>query len=494
MAKKEYNNTEEKIFFNREELFDLIKQAKKRVRVLGAVAFNLPYDEKDRESGKMLKEIWLEKINNGELQVEITCESESSLNYSSLISDDKRISGEGKSYSIGNLMNRKNLPLQKVREYLLGKNCKHIEPTGENPKRDKNGDPIKKKDKKGKETKDFEVNKDEKQYFSLRTSYLPIPVPVINIDDDYYITFALTAFCDLSRFEKITENHSWKDELKKYFNAYFDADLGAKKYSTEITTKDNRTEVLTMYNDDRHVLGQLPRDSFLDTTKVKVVIWGMLFSRDGKVLIHKRGKNAKDNRDMWDKSIGGHVDLEKDTVDTTRAAAREMLEELYKVEAEAQGAHNKTENFIVNEEKPIFLGDWRPEIRFTFPFSEIRKRKDEIFFFRIKYDFSRKPVDSPRVLPDGLGEMPVKCCADVYAFVMPEGFENTMEELKNSKYKLLELDELNDAYKFRKIELGKNGKVATEAFNPTPDLKKIITGELFSEFNSFVDYLKDGIK
>jgi len=448
----------EKIFFNRKELLDLIKQAKSRIRVLGAVAFNLPYDE--------LKEVWFDKINKGKLQVEIICESESSLNYASLISANKRVSGEDRSYNIGNLINIKNAPFQKVRGYLVNNNCKHIEP---------------------------EEDSKEKQYFSLRTSYLPIPIPVINIDDDYYITLALTSFCELNKFEKISESHIWWGEFKKYFYAYFDAPLGAKKYSTEISDKDNRTEVIIMYNDDRHVLGQLPRDSFLDITKVKVVVWGMLFSREGKVLIHRRGNNAKDNRGMWDKSIGGHVDLEKDTVDTTKAAAREMLEELYKVEAEGQGAHTNREIMEINEDKPIFLGDWRPEIRYTFPFSEIRQKKDEIFFFRLKYDFSRKPIDSPRILPDGT-EMPVKCCADVYVFVMQEGFEKTIGELKNSKYKLLELHELNDAYQDKEIEIEENGELIIERFNPTPDLKKIITGELWPELNSFADYLKERLE
>lgn len=444
------------MIFSREELLDLIKEAKTRIRVLGTVAFNLPYDK--------YKEDWLKRINAGNLQVEIICEAESALNYSSLISANRRVSGEKRSYSVGNFMNIKNAPFQKIREHLVNNNCKYIEPTEDSK---------------------------EKQCFSLRTSYLPIPVPVVNIDDDYYIAFALTAFCDLDKFEKISENHHWWDEFKKYFNAYFDEPLGAKKYSTEFSKKDNRMEVIAMYNDDRHILGQLPRDSFLDTTKVKVVVWGMLFSRDGRVLIHKRGKNAKDNRDMWDKSIGGHVDLGKDTVDTTKAAAREMLEELYKVETEEQGDHSKIDKMIVNEDKPIFLGDWRPEIRYTFPFSEIarKSKKDEIFFFRVKYDFSRKPVDSPRILPDGT-EMPVKCCADVYAFVMPEGFEKTIKKLKNSKYKLLELYELNDAYLERKIEKDEE----PNGFRPTPDLKKIITGELWTEFNSFADYLKDGMK
>jgi len=442
-------------FIDRNELLNLIKYAKSRIRVLGAVAFNLPYDDYVSD--------WFEKINAGNIKIEIICDSESSLNYSSLISANKRVSGEDRSYDIGSFMNIMNAPLQKVREYLLHNNCKNIEP----------------EDK-------------ENQCFSLRTSYLPIPVPVINIDKDYYVTFALTAFCNLNKFEKISENHHWYEEFNKYFNVYFDNPLGAKKFSTEFSKKDNKTEVIVMYNDDRHALGQLPRDAFLNTSKVKVVIWGILFSRDGRALIHKRGINAKDNRDMWDKSIGGHVDLKMDTVDTTKAAAREMLEELYKVEAEGQGNHLKTEIIEINENKPIFLGDWRPEIRYSIPFSEIKHKEDEIFFFRLNYNFSKKPIESPRILPDG-SEMPVKCCVDVYVFIMQEGFQNTIKNLKNSKYKLLELHELNDCFIDEKIEYKKDNEKIIEKFIPTPDLKRIITSELWAELNSFADYLKEGL-
>jgi len=447
---------ERKKHYSREELVNFITKAKKRIRVLGAVSFSLPYDD--------LVYHWYEMINKGKLQVEIICESESALNYSALISSNKKVSGEERSYNIGNLMTLKNAPEQKVRDFLVSRSCKYIEPEGDSK---------------------------EKQLFSLRTSYLPIPLPIINIDDDYYLTQSLTMFCLHDKFEKIEDSNIWLNEYQKYFNAYFDSPDGAKKYSTEITRKDNRTEVILMYNDKRQVLGQLPRDSFLRSTKVKVVVWGMLFTRNGKVLIHKRKENAKDNRDMWDKSIGGHVDLEKDTVDTTRAAAREMLEELYKLEAADQGGHSSSDKMTINEEKPIFLGDWRPEIRYTVPLSEVNRKKEETFFFRLKYDFSKTVVDSPRHLPDGK-ELPVKVFADVYVFIMAENFK--INELKNSQYKLLELHELNDCYLDKVIEeFDENNNSKTVEFKATPDLKKIITGDLWTSLNEFADYLHEGI-
>jgi len=455
---------EEKVVFNREDLLSLIKQAKKHVRVLGAVSFDLPYKEIMKEAE------WHKKINAGKLHVEIICESEADLTYNSLISANKKVSGQDRSYDIGNFIRIKNEPKIQARDYLVREQCKHLEPKG-----------------------DIKGRKEEEQCLSLRTCYWRIPIPAINIDDDYYITLSLTKFCSQEKFEKITSEHIWCDEFHKYFQAYFDSELGAKKYSTEITEKDNLTEVILMYNDDRHCLGPLPRQSFLDITKTKLVIWGMIFTRDGRVLIHKRGKNAKDNRDMWDKSIGGHVDMEKDTVDTVKAAAREMLEELYKIEAEDQGAHSANEIKEINPDIPIFLGEWREELRAALPFKEIRDNKETIYCFRMNYDFSKRPVSSPRLLPEGKGESPVKCFADVYVYIMDEDFNE--KKLENSNFKLFELHELYDCYMGDDITYYSKDdkKEVTEKFKATPDLQTIITGKLWSELNVFADYLKAGL-
>lgn len=476
---------------NRNELFLKIKNAKSRIRILGAVSFDLPYEE--------FRDDWLKRINNGSLQVEIICESESDLSFASLISVNKRVSGQGRSYDIGTLMRIRNEPKIKVRDFLIINRCKHTEPPGENPKRNKKGESI--LDDNGKEIMD----KDQLQYFSLRTCYLRIPIPVINIDDDYYYTLSLTKFSTQEKFVQVSflkhcneeENNShnlWEHEFRNYFNAYFDEALGAKKYSSEITIKDNKTETILMFNDKRHCLGQLPRMSFLDITKSKVVIWGMIFTRDGRVLIHKRSDNAKDNRGMWDKSIGGHVDMEKDTVDTVKAASREMLEELFKIEAADQGDHSKTGIKEVNPEKPIFLGEWREKLRTTLPFKEIRDKTDDMYFFRMNYNFSKIVIDSPRILPDG-SESPVKCFVDMYVFIMDEHFDE--KKLKNSSYKLFELFELYDAYMGEDIEYYDKDKqqIKIEKFKPTPDLKKILTTEsLWAELSIFSDYLKQGLQ
>jgi hypothetical protein len=346
---KEINRMDNKTQYNREEIYEIMNKAQCRVRILGAVAFNFSYEK--------FKRNWKKRINNGELQIDIICESEAELNYSSLISVDKYVSGY-RTYSIEEFL----IALEKIKEgtrnYFIDEECNHLEPeedaianyikTLSSTKQDEIKNKIK--------TNVFD-KKPFKQCFSLRICYIPIKLPVLNVDNQYYIGYALTKYTDMQKFEKITEDHFWFEELKKYFYAFFDSDDGAKKYSTEITTKDNRTEVIIFYDKERRTLGLLPRDSNLNSIANKVVVWGMVFTREGKILIHKRASNAKDNRDMWDKSFGGHVDKDKDVVDTVKAAAREMLEELKKVEHEGQSGHTNVNELEINENKPIFRGE-----------------------------------------------------------------------------------------------------------------------------------------
>jgi isopentenyldiphosphate isomerase len=442
----------EKTIFTRAELLELIGFAKNRIRILGAVAFALPYNK--------YMDDWYVKINEGKLKIEIICESEPNINYCTLLSSDKRASGEKRSWDMGHFLNIKNEPEKKLRNSFLRKGCKHLEP------------------------------EDSEQCLSIRTCYLSIPIPVINIDDDYYITLSLTKFSEQEKFEKVTAEHTWFKEFKNYFFSYFDSDFGAKKFSTEISEKGDRAEVILMYNEKRQVIGQAPRDSFLGSTKVKVVVWGILFTRDGKILIHQRGKNAKDNQGMWDKSIGGHVDI--NDIDTAKAAARESAEELYKVEAQGQGQHGRAEMMEANENKPNFLGEWRSDMRYVFPFREVQMNSDEVFFFRMDYNLSKTAIDSPRILPEG-NKQPVKVFADLFVFIMPSGFK-VDDTLQNSKYQLLEMHELKDSFHDGKISiLGQDGKSELIDFKVTPDLEKIITSTNLweEELSSFASYLKD---
>lgn len=433
--------------FNKEELVSRIKKAKHTIRILGVLAFDLKWED--------FREQWFNQINSGEIKIEIICEAENFISNQSIIASDRRISGEDRSYELGNFINILSAPISNLRKYLLDRGCKNMDP-----------------------------DDGEMQCFSLRTCYLYIPVPTINIDDDYYISMSLTKFSDAQKFEKITDKNIWYDEFKKYFYAYFISPYGAKKYSTEFSKKGNKLEVIQMYNEKRHPMGMLPRDSFSNTKQVKLVVWGLIFTRDGKLLIHQRKKNAKDNQGMWDKSVGGHVDI--NDLDTAKAMAREMAEELYKVEAEEQGGHDQTEFMNVNVDKMVFLGEWKPDLRNTMPFWDVNNKKDEYYYFRFNYPFSKIARNSERHLPDGQ-VIDVSVFADVYVCIASESFD--ISKLENSKYKLLELYELKDCFNEREIEI--DGK--KEVFNPTPDLKAIIRSDMWDLLSSFADYIKNNL-
>ncbi|MCH5172344.1 MAG: NUDIX domain-containing protein [Erysipelotrichales bacterium] len=477
---------------DRNELINLIKNAKKCVRVLGAVAFDLPYNE--------LKDSFFEKINgDNDFELEIICESDSALSYDSLISSDRKVSGEDARYEYGVLKSIVDEPLRNLKDYLKKRGCKHLEPA--------------------KDIKDTSLTETEKkQKFFIKTYYLSAKIPVIKIDDDYYISYALTKFNRLEYFEKITQDHPWYEEFKKYFYAFLECENGAQKYATEYTDKENKLEVIEMYNEKRIPLGQLPRDSFMDTTRVKVVVWGLIFTRDGKLLIHKRAENAKDNRDMWDKSVGGHVDIEKD-IDTVKAAAREMIEELYSHEEEGQGGHNRTSMFKVDSSYLIFLGEWRPEFRYDKLYEEIDFNKNQNYYFRMSYDYSSIVRESPRYLPNGKVRR-VRVFADLYVCVTDDKFEERVnsEKLSNSEYLLLYPDQIKDLYfdkecrltdreveiYNKKIENHKKMKqknlpyhlennilVYDGEFKISPDMQNIINSELWeNEVSAFSSELK----
>lgn len=438
---------------NREGLMIAIAGAKKRVRFLGVLSFDINWDK--------FKEDWCKRIDSGTLLVEIIREAANFVSGQSIIASNKKISGEERSYELGSFINIINAPEAKLRKYFIDNNCRNLEPVEDIPKDKREG---------------------YKQYFSLRTCYLQIPIPAINIDDDYYIALPLTRFSTLDKFEKIDETHIWYNEFSLYFKAYFDNPEGAKRFSTEETKKGNRLEIIQAFDEKRNPTGILPRDSFLDTVQVKLVVWALIFTRSGKLLIHKRKENAKDNQGMWDKSVGGHVAI--DDVDTVKAVARELAEELYIHEASEQGDHGKITFVKVNSDKMIFLGEWLPDRRYTLPFEDVKSHKDEYYYFRMNYPFSTTVKNSPRHLPNG-DIQDVSVFADVYVCIAAENFD--IDKLENSEYEVLELYELKDAFNSNEITR-KNGK--TERFFVSPDLRSIIRSSMWDDLASFSDYVK----
>lgn len=353
--------------------------------------------------------------------------------------------------------------------------------------------------------KEYKNDPRTRQRLFIRNCYMPIPVPMIKIDNELFITMALTKFDDIKKFQytgdivtdevtgicKVKEGREgycslWQDEFVNYYIEYFLNENGAQKYSTEETVKGNRKEVIDIFDESRSRIGIGPRDAFLSNMAiVKSVVWALIFDRKGRILIHQRAKNAKDNQGLWDKSVGGHVSTED--LDTMEAIKREIAEELFTIENEGQGGHDIIQWMITNKNKIIYLGDWK-----TARFPDLRALNlspDEYYNFSLNYpdinkrDFRREIVVTERLLPNG-ETVKAKCFVDAYLCIVSKDFN--IDKLFNSKYALLTPNELKRCVIRKSIKLNtakeydlENG--IEEEFNPTSDLAYLVESAIWDD-------------
>jgi len=310
----------------------------------------------------------------------------------------------------------------------------------------------------------------------VETMHLWLPMSVAEIDGTLFASLWLES--PPEAFEEIGPKHAWHDSIRAYVEAYFDPAVG-RKYAAS-----SGTEILELYDHGRIPRGIYPRSSFYDTDYSQLVVWALIFDRAGRLLIHRRSDNASDNRGMWDKSVGGHVDFSQDT-DTARSVIREVVEELYKDE-KSKGA--ATKHWAVSGDNMIHLGDWRPAQRRRQPFLEITALKQEWAFFRLPND---QRLYSPRELPGG-GTSRLRVIADVYVFVAaPDLNDEALGELLNSKFKLVSLADLKNA-----MDASVAGTLVStfEEGNSvprfTPDLTQIMTGELRDSLEEIAQHIQ----
>lgn len=353
--------------------------------------------------------------------------------------------------------------------------------------------------------KEFNNNSKEKQRLFIKDCYVPLPIPMIKIDKELYITQALTRFTHIDRFQFVglldVDNKDkgyeskWIEEFRKYYNKYFGDDSNSndqnnvQKYMTEETEKGDRKEVIDIFNEKRVRIGSGPRDAFLSNLNiVKSVVWALLFTRDGRMLIHQRSLNAKDNRGLWDKSVGGHVSVED--LDTVEAVKREIGEELFTIENEGQGGHGQEQWTVTNKNKIIYLGDWKTT---RFPdLNQLALKSDEYYTFSLNYeniqekDMRKEIVITERVLPDGEIKK-AKCFVDAYLSIVAADFDT--KKLYNSQFALLTPNELKNCVLHGKayfeVENGvrkynrQRGKVCD--FNVTSDLKYLVNSDIWDD-------------
>jgi tetratricopeptide (TPR) repeat protein len=426
----------------KEQLSAMLQIAERQVRLLGVVALDLKWST--------LASGWAKKFGDAEdFEVVVMCESDNFLFAKSFTLDTDRVK------------NRRSFrQLRFVRDRALDL-------------------PVL--------LKEAGVSDDKMDdHIKVQTIHLPIPIAVVQIDGRIFANLWLHEVEDY--FEEITEDHPWHSLMNNYVSTYFDPDRG-RKYASH-----PEDELLELYDHDRIPRGIYPRASFYDTDHSQLVVWAFVFDRQGRLLIHRRSDNAKDNQGMWDKSVGGHVEFSD--YHTSRAAYREVIEELFTEEPE--DVRSDLKKWAISDEEVIYLGDWRPDRRKWYPFREISSFDREWAFFQLRGIEGFERLYSPRTLPNGT-ERRLRVIPDIFLFVAgPQLDEDFLRKLKNSTFKLIELPELKSvmdkAIAGAEVPGFDENRFDEDQINTipkfTPDLRNIMTGKLRDILEEFSQYIK----
>lgn len=420
-----------------DELYEILSAAERQVQLLGVVALDADWE--------ILAKSWAKRLeSNSHFLVGVLCESDNMLFSKSFTYDSEKTS-DRRSFQALKFIRDRALELS---ELIIEAGCPPEIIDGKNDSR-----------------------------LLLEIIHLSVPISLIGVDGRLFANLWLHEMVE--GYEEIEPEHPWHSFLKNYLATYFDPQLG-RKYASE-----PNAELLELFDHDRIPRGIYPRKSFYDTDYAQLVVWALVFDRTGRLLIHRRADNASDNREMWDKSVGGHVDFSID-VDTSRAVLREVIEELFSDEIKEKSKFFTA--WSVTDEEVIYLGEWRPKQRRQYPFREVNSFQREWAFFRLR-DSQR--LYSPRTLDNGKTRR-LRVISDVFLFVANTGLDDdSLGELKNSDFKLINLSDLKSVMDkaLRKEEVpGFDPKNPVPLFSP--DLTNIMTGELRDVLEEFSQYVK----
>lgn len=305
-------------------------------------------------------------------------------------------------------------------------------------------------------------------------TYVPVSAYIVRCDKERIFACPVT---DRMPDEEDYILFEHEDPNREIMQDYLDSCLDPSRIGKYVASPG--AEAVELYDHDKAPRGIYPRASFYDTDFHRYVVWNFVFDRSGNLLIHQRGENAKDNRGMWDKSVGGHVDWRKE-LSSHETAVREMIEELFEDETNKQHMAWFTES----KENIVFLGEWRPEKRGKSPLEEATRYQTEWVYFRVP---GQLQINSPRVLPDGT-ERRLRCLVDEYIVIANARLtKERLDELRNSRFRLVSLAEL-------KTEIDTGRYIDTDGkaheFIPSPDLQTIMSGKLRDVLEEASQYIK----
>lgn len=325
-----------------------------------------------------------------------------------------------------------------------------------------------------------EEQKDVGKRLKLYQNNLRHNINLVLVDDKIYYCVTGLELPTLEDYECVTEESNSRLYSKYYrmISFFLSKDTGGLYLS------DMGEELIQLYDNWNVPRGIAPRKAFYTLDYQRYSVWVFIFNRRGELLLHRRSPYTADNRGLWDKSSGGHVDLKDRS--TVLTAKREVVEELFMPEAEYTSyMTEKIRDFID-------FGEWntvkRPESFFKSDFDGLSK-KDWVVFRPIDRETGypmtiRRPshrkmhvadldengnkifvlddkghkilnAKGKAVYKEHIETWPTRFISDVYLMVAPAGYIDTEEEMEDlfrvaeekgaaSKHKLISIDDLVD--------------------------------------------------
>jgi hypothetical protein len=371
------------------ELFDFFKDAKSSIKIVGTNSL-IPYLE---QSARFLADLL---ILNQNLRILILCESDNENFNQSLCTD-----------AVSSINRLSFATLSVHRDRIMG---------------------TVKKDGLIEEIRDLVKNEPQEKQILKRIEVkqinLRLPVNIIEADGKIWCCIITNSAAGLDSYFTVDENRRLKDDLLEFIDFYINPEKGG------IYLSQPREELIYLYDRNGIPRGIFPRSCFYTTEFSRYSIWGLIFNRKGELLLQQRSMTAKDGMGLWDKSIGGHVDLLDSSTSIT--AERELVEEMFLPEAEY------TKYLRADLGDIIHFGEWnpkkRPERAFRGAFAGLSE--SDWVMFRAT-DIHGEPLAVTRVserrITDNNGKVASKRTvfrSDVYLFIAPPNYLDTQEQMK----------------------------------------------------------------
>lgn len=257
--------------------------------------------------------------------------------------------------------------------------------------------------------------------FQIKQVNLRLLLNVVRAGKELYICPVFGEIPLEQMYHHIESSDIWYSLVNDYIDSYADEKKGG------IYQSEPSDEMLVMYDKYKIPRGIFPRKAFYNPDFQRYSVWLFIFNRKGELLLHQRSMKAKDNRGLWDKSAGGHVDI----VDTSTAvtAERELIEELFLPSAEFTKYMRENPRDIIN------MGIWRPDKRgYEQALSDIHDfGPDDWAYFYLQEPVSRTSKRRYHLSDDPDAKIVIKetkFISDVFLFIAPAGLLDDDEATK----------------------------------------------------------------